>query len=245
MPYGLLYQMNKLLCLCGLLNFCCGFAFAQLRSITGIVYLDAQRQSDVIIRNTGSRAQTISNDIGEFIIRAKTGDTLVVIKNNLPNDSLLVTDQPSLIVNLKREPTMLKEVTINSTALTPEKVLENNKKDYHEIYRIGDKRHAVIITPFGPGILIDKLWSAVSREGHNARKLQKQFTIDYKNAIIDHRFNKTLVAKITGYKDKKLETFMDRYRPTFEFADKATDYEMIDYIRTGMASDKKERKTNT
>ena len=217
---------------------------AQSHSVTGIVYLDSERQSSVIIKNISSHKQTISNDIGEFKISAKSGDTLVAIKSNFPDDSLLVNDQSALIINLKRTPTMLKEVVVNSTALTPEKVLEGNKKDYHEIYRIGDKSHAVIITPFGPGILIDKLWSAVSREGHNARKLQKQFTTDYKNAIIDRRFNKTLVAKITGYKDKKLETFMDRHRPTYEFADKATEYEMIDYIKTGMVTDKKERKTN-
>jgi hypothetical protein len=128
---------------------------------------------------------------------------------------------------------MLKEVVINSTSITAEETYAENKKDYKEIYRIGDKSNII-----GPDN-IDKIWSAVSKEGNDARKLQRRLTTDYKSSLVNRRFTKTLVARITGYKDIVLDNFMIKYRPTFEMIPKATDYDLIRYIKKKLAEDKR------
>lgn len=133
---------------------------------------------------------------------------------------------------------MLKEAVINSTALTPEKTLEENKTAYKEIFRKGDKSHAVVITPLGVGVVIDKVWSAVSKEGKDARKMQRRLTTDYKSAVVDRRFTKTLVGRITGYEGIRLDDFMVKYRPTFEMINKWNSYELIGYIKTKLMADK-------
>ena len=208
---------------------------AQLRTITGLVIYNNERKSNVIIKNISARTQTVSNDRGEFAIPAKTGDTLTASKEDYARDTLLATNQQSIIIQLSKKAPLLKEVTINSTPITAEKTLADNKREYKEIYRIGDKSNII-----GPDN-IDKIWSAVSKEGNDARRMQRRFNTDYKISIIDRRFNKALVGRITGYKGERLTSFMDKYRPSFEMINKANDYEIIRYIKKKMTEERRDK----
>ncbi|SHN33053.1 hypothetical protein [Mucilaginibacter sp. OK098] len=213
--------------------FICFYAIGQNRTIPGLVTFNAMRQSGVVIKNVNLHTQIISNDRGEFTIQAKAGDTLISSKEDYIKDTLLVTDQPFFIIQLKKNPLILKEVLIKSSPITIEETYAKNKKDYKEIYRIGDKSNII-----GPDN-IDKIWSAVCKEGNDARKLQRTLTSDYKSSLVNRRFTKTLVTRITGYKDTTLDNFMIKYRPTFKMVQKATDYDLIQYIKKKMAEDKK------
>ncbi len=84
----------------------------------------------------------------------------------------------------------------------------------------------------GVGVGIDALWNMFSREGKDAAKLRAGVERDYKQDVIDYRFNKTLVSRTTGLKDKKLVDFMQKYRPGYYFVLNATDYEFISSIKT-------------
>ena len=96
----------------------------------------------------------------------------------------------------------------------------------------------IVVTPLGAGVVVDKVWSAVSKEGKDARRMQRRLVTDYKSNVINRRFTKTLVGRITGYKGNKLDDFIVKYRPTFEMIQKATDYDLIRYIKKKMAEDK-------
>jgi hypothetical protein len=117
----------------------CFYAIAQVRKIAGLVTCNNQRQSSAVIKNVNLHTQTISNDRGEFTIQAKAGDTLISSKEGYSKDTLPITDQPFFIIQFKKDPLMLKEVVINSTLITAEETYAENKKDYKEIYRKGDK----------------------------------------------------------------------------------------------------------
>lgn len=210
----------------------------QERNITGLVTAGEARQSGAIILNKNSTAHTLSNDIGEFLIRGKTGDILMITKDGYEKDTLPIAATPYLVIRLRKNPLMLKEVDINSTLLTPEKILTENKTAYKEIYRKGDKSNMVVITPLGVGVVIDKVWSAVSKEGADARRLQRTFNADYENSIIDKRFTKKLVTEITGYNGDRLFDFMSRYRPSYKMVKNATDYELIQYIKRCITANK-------
>jgi hypothetical protein len=197
--------------------------------VKGMVIFDNNRQGNAAVKT--KNIQTLSNDLGEFSIQAKAGDTLIAVKEGFLNDTLTITDAPYLIIRLRKSPLMLKEVDINSTLLTPEKKLDENKTAYKEIYRKGDKSHAIVITPLGVGVVIDKVWSAVSKEGADARRLQRTFVADYQNSIVDRRFSKALVGQVTGYSGERLFNFMSKYRPDYGMVKNATDYEVIQYIK--------------
>jgi len=204
-----------------------------VRKVAGLVTFNNERQNGVIIKNISIHTQAISDDIGGFSIAAKTGDTLIAVKDDFVKDTVLVTDATYLIINLKKDPVMLQEVVVSGTALSPAKKLEDNKKDYRAIYRIGDKKNII-----GPDN-IDKIWSALSREGNNARRLQRNFNTDYQNSIIDRRFTKKLVNGTTGYRGKQLDDFMIKYRPSFKMVENANDYELVEYVKKRFVDDKK------
>ena len=84
----------------------------------------------------------------------------------------------------------------------------------------------------GAGLSIDALWNSISREGKDAAKTRAYIERDYREDVINYRFNRKLVARITGLSDKKLTDFMQKYRPGYFFVTKATDYEFISSIKT-------------
>ena len=213
-----------ILCLSGSL-----FAEEQKHVVKGLVVFDNTRQGNVAIKNR--HIQTSSTELGEFSISAQSGDTLITTKEGFLPDTLSITNASFFVIRLRKGPLILKEVAINSTLLTPEKILAENKTAYKEIYRKGDKSHAVVITPLGVGVVIDKVWSAVSKEGADARRLQRTFVADYQNSIIDKHFSKALVSRVTGYNGERLFNFMSKYRPGYQTVKNYTEYEMVQYIK--------------
>jgi hypothetical protein len=218
---------------------------AQGREFTGLITSNNERQSSVIIKNISTRTQTKSNDRGEFFIKARPGDTLITIKTDYIPDTLLIADQQYIIVQLHKSPTMLKEVVVNATPLSPESIYAANKKEYKLIYFFGDKSH--VITPLmipgtsmglGIGVNIDKLNNALGKRGHDARQLQRNLTTDYKNSVIDKRFN-PIAARITGYQGKRLSDFIMDNRPSYDFIANATDYDITQYIKRKLSMPKK------
>jgi hypothetical protein len=208
---------------------------AQVREITGLVTCDNERQSGAIIKNLSLHTQTISNERGEFAIKAKSGDTLITIKEDYIKDTLVVADQQDLIIQLHKPPLVLKEVLINGTAITPASTYEANKKEYKEIYFLGDNKGIFFS---GSLVNIDKLNNALGKKGHEARRLQHTLTKDYKNSIVDKRFN-LLAARITGYKGKILSDWIMENRPSYEMVIKATDYDLVQYIKGKLSGDKR------
>jgi hypothetical protein len=57
---------------------------------------------------------------------------------------------------------------------------------------------------------------------------------EYKQNIIDYRFNKAFVQGITHLEEPKLTDFMQKYRPGYYLVTTAGDYEFIAYIRNNL-----------
>ncbi len=60
--------------------------------------------------------------------------------------------------------------------------------------------------------------------------------------FIDHRFNTGIVKKITHLEGDPLDTFMVRYRPSYEFTRDSDDYEFYQYIKLAFGQYKEMRK---
>jgi len=125
-------------------------------------------------------------------------------------------------------------VNVRDTILTPEQQLANTKRDYNKIYGpLGDK-DLLSVGPDGAGLSIDALYNLISRSGRNAAHLRDLIQQDYNQNVIDYRFSRTLVARVTGLKDKQLTDFMQKYRPGYFFVTTATDYEFISSIKANL-----------
>lgn len=231
--------MLKYLILFPLLGFAT-LANAQMRKIAGTVTNQNQRLSGVFISNANTNSRTISSDRGEFAIMAQKGDTLITYQLNYLNDTLIVGDQSFLNVKLKQSAINLKEVRITGGAVrSAAETYQKNRLEYKDIYRKGDKSHAIAVTPIGIGLNIAKIYSAFSKEGNDARRMQRILDASYKNGVIDERFSKKLVASVTGYKDNQLAIFMEKYQPSYETALVITDYELLQYIKQKFQEDQR------
>lgn len=68
------------------------------------------------------------------------------------------------------------------------------------------------------------------RHNKNMEKLQRFLIEKEEQSYVDYRFNKKLVRRITLLDSAELESFMRTYRPGYEFASTASDYDFHKYI---------------
>jgi len=208
-------------------------AFSQ--NVIGVVIADAQNLGGAVIHNTRTRELRVSDGNGRFNLNAVTGDTLVTSFIGYKNDTLSIGTQNIVTIRLKPTATFLNDVVIRGTKLSPLEQFNKNKQDYKSIYVKGDVSHMVVLSAGNgrvkTGLSIDKIYNAFSKEGRNARKLQKTLTEDYQNNVVDTRFSEKIVSEVTGYKGEELNNFIINYRPPYEFVAKASDYDIIEYIK--------------
>nr|MBC7611476.1 hypothetical protein [Pseudopedobacter sp.] len=207
--------------------------FAQEQKIAGLVFdKDTKyRLNRVNILNTRTQEAVFNNTKGEFLIDVKIGDILISYLDGYKRDTLKITNQTALVIYLKRLAIPLPEVIFKDSVLSARDKYEQTKKEFNKAVRLGNNKDILNIGPNGVGLGIDAIWSAFSREGRNARKLMEMMERDYQNAVIDKIFNKELVTRVTGLRGDKLLLFMLNFRPSYAFAVKANEYELVNYIK--------------
>ncbi|QJD97242.1 hypothetical protein HH214_15880 [Mucilaginibacter robiniae] len=67
--------------------------------------------------------------------------------------------------------------------------------------------------------------------------MQRRLVNDYRNDVVDSRFTKTLVSRVTGFEGERLSDFIFKYRPAYDFVVKASDYDLMVYIKQKMLAD--------
>ena len=223
---------------------------AQERPVEGIVF-DADskhRLSRVYIYNLRTHKGFYNNIRGEFKTTAASGDTLVAATEGYRVDTVTIRSQGVVLFHLRRNSIQLREVVITDTLLSPEERLRLSKREYKDAYRKADPQDLFQLNTGnrlgGAGLGIDALYSLLSREGKNARNLQKIIERDYRESIIDYRFTAGLVGRVTGLSGDTLRDFMQQYRPSYYFILEANDYELISFIKENLKQYKKDPSAN-
>jgi hypothetical protein len=224
--------------------------FSQERTVQGIVFDSGtkQRLSRVYIYNTGSHKGFYNNTKGEFSTQARTGDMLIAAVEGYAVDTITVKAQSTIIFYLKRNSILLNTVVITDTVLSAQERLRRNQQEHKDAYRKGDSKDLLQIGGSsgngGAGLGIDALWSLLSREGKNARYLQKIIERDYRDQIISYRYTPRLVNQVTGLNNPSLRDFMEQYRPSYNFVIEANDYSLIEFIRSAYIRYKRKPEAN-
>jgi hypothetical protein len=205
--------------------------------LSGIIF-DADskdRLSRVNVTNLSSGFFVFDNLNGVFEIDVKIGDKLVFSQAEHHQDTIVVISYTPIAVYLKSISIHLKPVNIFENKLDPEARLAAKKKDYGKAYGALAGNDFLTLTPgLGVGLGIDAIWNALSRSGRNAAHLRQTIANDYKQDVVDSRFNSALVGRITGLTGERLKDFMKKYRPGYYFLQSASDYEFIMSVRTNL-----------
>jgi len=211
-------------------------AFAQQKELTGIVFDKESnaRIAKVNIRNLATGQAVYDNLKGEFAINASPGDQLIFTKTDHHPDTLVIKNYLPLAVYLRPVAIQLQEVSVRDTLLNPQRRYLATKSQYSKIYGSIGNRDLLSLGQGGVGFSIDALYNMFSRSGRNAEHLKGIIDRDYKQSVIDYRFNKTFVASITFLKEPQLSDFMFKYRPGYYLVTTANEYDFISYIRNSL-----------
>ncbi len=208
--------------------------FAQDKPVEGIVFdkTNKERLASISVHDINNHITVYNNLKGEFKIKADVGDQLVFSRMDYHSDTIKVQNKEALAIYMAHLVVQLREVTVRDSALTPDQQLEKTKEEYSKIYGPSLNPDFFSNSDYGGvGISIDAIWNSISREGRNAANLRELIERDYEQHVIDYRFSRTLVGRVTGLKDAKLTSFMTRYRPGYFAVRTMTDYEFITMIR--------------
>jgi hypothetical protein len=209
---------------------------AQETSVAGIIFdTDSKgRLSRVNILNLTTGTSTYNNINGVFNIDARPGDKLVFSQVEHFADTVLIKSYIPLAIYMRRIAIQLKQVNIFDSLPDPQKRLAARKRDNSRIYGFGNKDMFSLTPGIGVGLSIDAIYDSFSKRGRNAAHLRETIEGDYRDDVVDYRFNKGLVSRITGLKGFDLVDFMAKYRPGYYFLTNASEYEFITTIKNNL-----------
>ncbi|RZA02198.1 MAG: hypothetical protein EOP47_07880 [Sphingobacteriaceae bacterium] len=158
-----------------------------------------KRLADVFIKDNNNKQITLTDEKGNYTIRAAAGHLLIFSSPGyIPDTLYLINTQPKF-VELQPMPMSLGEVNVRST-----RPVFDPRAEYPEIYRKSK------IYPLS-------LSSIFSRESRNARRLKKYFEQEEREQYIDGIYTKLYVSGIVPLKGKDLDNFMLMSRPSYGF----------------------------
>lgn len=228
-----------------LLLYCLTFkAFAQESAVRGfVVDKDSKlRLAKVYIYNSANDEGIYNTPKGEFTIKANPGDTLFAVLQGYALDTVVLNNQKSIYFQLKSLGITLREVSILGDKFTPMERHEKTLKEYKYALDKGKAKDLLNLGLGGVGLGIDAIYNLLSRQGKNARHLQKILERDYREAIVDYRFKPDYVKRVLQIGDYEAEDFMQQYRPSYDFVLSASDYAFVVYLRNNYANYKRNPK---
>lgn len=219
-----------------LLSLSGGSLIAQEKMVQGIVFdTDTkQRINRVYIYNTRTGEGFYNTTKGEFKTNALEGDILVAALQGYAVDTISIRKENTILFYLKRTSIQLPEVVVRDSLRSPKDQLKETQEEYKTAYTKGTVKDVLTTGGSngggGAGLSITALYNLLSKEGRNARQLQKIIERDYRDAMIEYRFTRTLVNRVTGLNGDKLTDFKQQYKPGYYFILQANDYQLIEYI---------------
>ena len=95
-----------------------------------------------------------------------------------------------------------------------------------------------------PGELISVnpliLIAALTKKSTPEYKFRQTLLRDEQSDYVDRKFNRGIVGQVTGLKGDTLAEFVTRYRPTYEYVKKSTDYDIEVYIKESLKAFERE-----
>lgn len=184
---------------------------------------------------TTSGKGTVTTASGSYSIEVGEKDSLwfsYLGKPTIKFPVLKISDVSQFDLALQVPVSVLKEVKVLPRNYKQDSI--QNRIDYaraFDFYRpnVGSMTS---IGANGAGIDINELIRLFQfRKNRAMERFQQRLLQQERDKYIDHRFNNTLIRRLTGLEGPALAQFALLYRPPYEFALYASDYDMQEYIK--------------
>ena len=231
-----LFSLYKI-CVCVVVMLCfANRASAQYR-VKGMVFDSSRRYviEGVTVNSTGGKV-TLSDSLGRYNIDVDKKDSIWFSYLGKPTPKypvLKMADINQFDISLRIRSSVLQEVTVKTRSYISDSL--QNRRNYAKIfnYQKVSVGSMTSIGPTGAGVDLDELIRLFQfRKNRSTQRFQQRLIQEERDKFVDRRFNKTLVKTLTKLEGTALDQFMQRYRPSYEFAATAGDYDFRLYIKS-------------
>ncbi len=151
-------------------------------------------------------------------------------------------------IALHVDPTELKEVRVMPRDYREDSI--QNRRDYDKYFNFKKPNPFTLSSGssglgMGAGFDIDQIIRYFQFDRtRRLQAFQRRLVEDEQDKYIDHRFNPSMVLRVTHLHGDELDTFMAKYRPSYTFCVRATDYDLMEYTKLAFTEYQKDRKEN-
>lgn len=188
-------------------------------------FANNQPLDNVNVRNIYTMVGMTTLKDGVFQVRIKKGELVEFSKVGYQTLRIRIQNEneiPYYVLDMKRVPIELREVDIKGKPLD----FKSDSIRYRQVYKI------VLNKPRRNDIDMRSMPLAMlSKKNREEWAFQEMYDEWEQNKFIDFTFNEKLVQRITYLSGPRLDEFMKRYRPSYEFLRTASEYEYLDYIK--------------
>jgi len=178
---------------------------------------------------------TVTNAKGEYEIEVSEKDSIWFSYLNKPTIKFPVLKIASPLrfdISLHVNVPILKEIKIRPRNYRQDSI--QNREEYARIFNYNKPGLSVVSPQYGQaaGFDVNEIINAFRfRRNRSIQSFQKRLLLQEQEKFIDHRFNKGLVRRLTGFIDTMLDSFMMIYRPPYEFTLATGDYDFQKWIK--------------
>jgi len=209
--------------------------FAQYK-VKGTVYDSSHiyRIEAVTVMSSSGR-MTMTDSLGNYQIPVSEKDSIWFSYLGKPTPKypiLKIPDVNQFDIALRLKSDVMAEIKIRSHSYKLDSI--ENRREFAKVFDFHRPSIGTMtsIGPTGAGIDLDELIRVFQfRKNRSMEKFQQRLLEQEREKFIDHRFNKALVRSLTGLEGDDLDRFMQIYRPSYEFAAVASEYDFRLYIK--------------
>lgn len=208
-------------------------------TVSGTVYdISARKPLEAVAVLSTSGRGTITDSTGKYILTVRTTDSIWFSLLNkatvkYPVDTIRNLESFNIMIHIHAAD--LPEVTVRNKNYRLDS-LQNRRENakYFDFKKPGIRLSSNPgYNPGGVtvGLDLDELINMFRfRRNRNLEALQQRLLQQEQDKYIDHRFTKLMVRKLTKLQWPDLDTFMIRYRPSYEMLQRLNDLELGYYI---------------
>ncbi|WP_157760791.1 hypothetical protein [Chitinophaga caeni] len=181
------------------------------------------------VRNLRTGEIIAAGKNGNFKINVELGDRLTCTAPGFLDTLVIVKNFQPLIITMNASGISLKTFTrkdykTDSLALrvTYGRNMEFKLPPWYKVVNV-----------FPPAVQLNNLQKVLSFKGNKRRFEFKKRLLDHeREAYLEETYNSPLVEQYSGFRGDTLEWFMHQYRPSYEFLQNATAYDLALFIKS-------------
>lgn len=173
---------------------------------------------DVQVSTNSDDTSDYTNSSGLFVLKAAEGDTLTLLRVGYFNQKLSLRGRmlsDTLHITLVPKTHELESVMVSAYNYQDYQADSLDRRHYYEqVIGYAKPLFDNANTGAGLGISLERLF------GHRQKNKKRAFRLFQsveKEKYVDFRFNSIIVHSYTGLKGQRLQAFMNKYRPSYEW----------------------------